>query len=93
MRILHVKDDDTFRKWLKQGLKESGFAVNGSYNAKDFGICFLMHSTCQHCTIHVAAAPTVRVTTPARPVMHGVTLTAKRAEANNRQEHSGGMLL
>lgn len=48
MRILHVEDDDTFRKSVKQGLKESGFAVDGACNAK------------------------------VRPVMHGVTLIAKR---------------
>jgi DNA-binding response OmpR family regulator len=35
MRILHVEDDDTFRKWVKQGLKESGFAVDGACNAKE----------------------------------------------------------
>jgi DNA-binding response OmpR family regulator len=35
MRILHVEDDDTFRKWVKQGLKESGFAVDGDCNAKE----------------------------------------------------------
>jgi two-component system, OmpR family, response regulator VanR len=29
------KDDDTFRKWVKQGLKESSFAVDGACNAKE----------------------------------------------------------
>ena len=35
MRILHVEDDDTFRHWVKQGLKQSGFAVDGAGTAKE----------------------------------------------------------
>src|SRR6516162_2989305 len=35
MRILHIEDDDTLRGWIKKGLTQAGFAVDGAGGAKE----------------------------------------------------------
>jgi len=35
MRILHIEDDDNLRRWIKTGLTQAGFAVDGTSNTKE----------------------------------------------------------